>query len=55
MSDLSRDNYPPRKEIARPAEEHLRVDETLEDQEKILAGQPDVNMPALLTKDVQGG
>jgi len=27
----------------------------MEDEEKILAGRPDVNMPALLTKDVPGG
>lgn len=32
-----------------------RPDEHLEDEEKILAGRADVNMPALLTKDVQGG
>jgi hypothetical protein len=30
-------------------------DEPLEDEEKILAGRPDANMPALLTKDVPGG
>ena len=32
-----------------------QVYESLEDEDKILAGQPDVNLPALLTKDVQGG
>jgi hypothetical protein len=26
-----------------------------EDEEKIMAGRPDVNFPALLTKDVHGG
>ena len=30
-------------------------DDPMEDEEKILAGRPDVNMPALLTKDVHGG
>jgi hypothetical protein len=30
-------------------------DEPLDDEEKILEGHPDVNMPALLTRDVQGG
>jgi len=30
-------------------------DEGLPDEEKILAGRLDVNMPALLTKDVIGG
>jgi hypothetical protein len=32
-----------------------RNDEFVEDEEKILIGRADVNMPALLTKDVQGG
>jgi hypothetical protein len=32
-----------------------RDDEPMEDEEKILAGRPDVNIPALLTKDVHGG
>jgi hypothetical protein len=32
-----------------------RDDEPLEDEEKVLAGHPDANMPALLTKDVRGG
>jgi hypothetical protein len=32
-----------------------RNDEFVEDEEKILIGRSDVNMPALLTKDVQGG
>jgi hypothetical protein len=30
-------------------------DESLDDEEKILAGYPNVNMTALLTKDVYGG
>ena len=32
-----------------------RRDEPMEDEEKVLAGRLDVNMPALLTKDVPGG
>ncbi len=32
-----------------------RDDEPMEDEEKIMAGRPDVNFPALLTKDVHGG
>ena len=32
-----------------------RDNEFLQDEEKILAGRPDANMPALLTKDVPGG
>ena len=38
-----------------PAAAHGRDDEPMEDEEKILAGRPDVNIPALLTKDVHGG
>jgi hypothetical protein len=33
----------------------VSTDELLPDEEKILAGRPDANMPALLTKDVPGG
>jgi hypothetical protein len=29
--------------------------EFMEDEEKVLAGRPDANMPALLTRDVPGG
>ena len=36
-------------------EECRQVSEPMEDEEKILAGRPDVNFPALLTKDVRGG
>jgi len=32
-----------------------RPDHPMEDEEKVLAGKPDANMPALLTKDVLGG
>jgi hypothetical protein len=32
-----------------------RDDEFMQDEEKVLAGRPDANMPALLTKDVPGG
>jgi hypothetical protein len=39
-------------EKAKAAQEH---DETMEDEEKIIAGRSDVNYPALLTKDVPGG
>ena len=36
-------------------DERRRDDEPLEDEEKVLAGHPDANIPALLTKDVPGG
>ena len=32
-----------------------RPDQPMDDEEKVLAGKPDANMPALLTKDVLGG
>ncbi len=37
------------------ADKSPRDDEPMEDEEKILAGRLDANIPALLTKDVQGG
>jgi Protein of unknown function (DUF2934) len=36
-------------------EDLRRDDEPVDDEEKILFGRPDVNMPALLTRDVRGG
>ena len=54
MSDSDRDNEPANPKTAQADAEPARRDE-LDDEEKILAGRPDVNMPALLTKDVQGG
>jgi hypothetical protein len=36
-------------------EERSREDGLIEDEEKVLAGRPDANIPALLTKDVPGG
>jgi hypothetical protein len=39
------------QESERPGEDEALWD----DEEKILAGRPDVNMPALLPRDVQGG
>jgi hypothetical protein len=37
------------------SDERRSEDYPMEDEEKILVGRPDVNMPALLTKDVLGG
>lgn len=34
---------------------HNGHDDGFEEEEKLLAGQHDVNMPALLTRDVKGG
>jgi hypothetical protein len=44
---------------ASPSEAALRQEpraaRSLEEEEKVLAGRADANMPALLTKDVKGG
>jgi hypothetical protein len=39
----------------KPGAERERDDEPMDDEEKILAGRPAANIPALLTKDVRGG
>jgi hypothetical protein len=41
--------------VAGLATQRDRDDERMEDEEKIIAGRPDANMPAMLTKDVPGG
>jgi hypothetical protein len=41
------------KEARRP--DRRPDDESMSEEEKVLAGRIDVNMPALLTKDVPGG
>jgi hypothetical protein len=55
MSDPRKDEEKPKVESPHAVAETDRRDEHLEDEEKILAGRSDVNLPALLTKDVQGG
>jgi hypothetical protein len=35
--------------------QHKDNHDPAEDEEKVLAGRPDANIPALLTKDVPGG
>ena len=54
MSDTFRDEDTPSPASPQAVEPSVRHDE-FDDEEKILAGRHDVNMPALLTKDVQGG
>jgi hypothetical protein len=41
--------------VTMAGDQNHRGDEPIEDEEKVLAGRSDVNMPALLTKDVPGG
>ncbi len=42
---------PDKKSVAKD----VAPQDPMEEEEKVLAGRPDVNLPALLTKDVQGG
>jgi Protein of unknown function (DUF2934) len=41
--------------VQRSREARHQDDEPVEEEEKVLAGRLDANMPALLTKDVRGG
>ena len=54
MPDIDRDDDPANPATHQASGETPRRDE-FDDEEKILEGRPDVNLPALLTKDVQGG
>jgi hypothetical protein len=55
MTVPHRDKDLPKRETAHVKDERGQRDEPMDDEEKILAGRPDVNMPALLTRDVKGG
>jgi hypothetical protein len=55
MPEPSLDNDLVVHETAPFSGERPQSDEPMDDEEKVLAGQRDVNMPALLTRDVQGG
>lgn len=55
MPQSHRDDKQGHREPAPAIEQRDRSTEPLEDEEKILAGRPDANIPALLTKDVPGG
>jgi hypothetical protein len=45
----------PVSETTTARESRDRREEPMEDEEKVLAGRPDANIPALLTRDVLGG
>ena len=60
MPEPDRDEKPPACGRASSVRKHGPSDEPMDEEEmdeeeKVLAGRPDANMPALLTKDVQGG
>ncbi len=55
MPEPDHDEKPPARERARAARKRGPRDEPMGEEEKVLAGDPDANMPALLTQDVPGG
>jgi len=55
MSSPDRDEQQPEREADAAKDARNRPDEPMEEEEKILERRPDVNMPALLTRDVPGG
>jgi hypothetical protein len=60
MPEPDRDEQPPACGRASSVRKHGPSDEPMDEEEmdeeeKVLAGHPDANMPALLTQDVPGG
>jgi hypothetical protein len=55
MPEPNRDEERPARETAAPIATPGRPDEPMDEEEKVLAGRLDANMPALLTRDVPGG
>jgi hypothetical protein len=53
MSDTARNT--PESAAGKVEQPQAQDDDRMLDEEKILAGRDDVNYPAHLTKDVQGG
>ena len=55
MPDLRHAEELPGRETKLSAGEGVKHNEPMDDEEKVLAGRADANMPALWTKDVPGG
>ena len=55
MPETDRDEERLDGEMTAPQGMQPRSEQAVEDEEKVLAGRLDANMPALLTKDVLGG
>jgi hypothetical protein len=55
MPEPDRDEKPPARGRASSVRKRGPSDEPMDEEEKVLAGRPDANMPALLTQDVPGG
>jgi hypothetical protein len=55
MKPANHDAKQPAHKTSRSIRKRDEPDEIVEEEEKVLAGRADVNLPALLTKDVPGG
>ena len=55
MPEPERDEALPTSGTVISSQGPVRRDEHMEEEEKVLAGRVDANIPALLTKDVLGG
>jgi hypothetical protein len=55
MPEPDRDEKQSARETARSVRKRGPRDEPMDEEEKVLAGRADANMPALLTKEVPGG
>jgi hypothetical protein len=55
MPEPDRDEKPPARGRESSIRERGPSDEPTDEEERVLAGHPDANMPALLTQDAPGG
>ena len=55
MSEPDRKQLPSIAPTVQPAAPTAPPADVMDDEEKVVAGQQDANMPALLTRDVPGG
>ena len=55
MAEPDRDEERPAGARKGSVRERGPRDDAMDEEEKVLAGEPDANMPALLTHDVPGG
>ena len=55
MPEPGHDEEPLARKRARSVRKRAPSDQPMDEEEKVLAGDPDANMPALLTQDVPGG
>jgi hypothetical protein len=55
MPEPDRDEKPTARGRASSVRKHGPSDEHMDEEEMVLAGRSDANMPALLTQDVPGG